>query len=55
MHELERLHQLIDNVFLVNLLQDVGSDNGMEVCFCGGENDVTGKPTNPEAASIAGV
>lgn len=28
-HKLQRLHQLVDYVFLVNLLQNIGSNNGM--------------------------
>lgn len=34
-HKFERLHQLVDYVLLVNLLQNIGSNNGMEICLCG--------------------
>lgn len=55
MHELECFHQLVDDVLLVNLLQDVGSNNGMEVSLCDGERNVAGNPENTEAMGIAGV
>ena len=36
MHELKRLHQLVYDVFLVNLLQNVGANDGVEVSLCRG-------------------
>lgn len=34
MHKFKRFHQLVDDVFLVDLLQNVGSNDGVEVCLC---------------------
>jgi hypothetical protein len=34
-HVLERLEQLIYDIFLVNLLENVGAYHGVEIRFCG--------------------
>lgn len=33
-HVLDRLEELVDDVLLVNVLENVGTDDGVEVRFC---------------------
>lgn len=55
MHELKSFHQLINNVFLVDLLQDVSPYDRMKICLCYGQSPIKADPGTQGRVSAEGT
>lgn len=55
MHELKSFHQLINNVFLVNLFQDVSPYDRMKICLCDGQSPIKADTGMQERVSAEGT